>query len=175
MHRRVHQLGIPALITLLFATLGAQLAPRILGVIGIPATSVYFLGDKPIMVSLPWLAWLPLVGAVGAYWSRRAGGGWKERLLSALTPAISMWAIVQLTFIGLSLFMDSVIVAAEWMALFSLELGWVLAPAVALIIGALPFVLWPKRSAGQYEPELHADRIQMVVAPEHDRDEILVE
>src|SRR5208282_654730 len=42
---------------------------------------------------IPWLVTQPVVGAVAAYWSRRAGGALRHQLLAALAPAIVLLGV----------------------------------------------------------------------------------
>jgi hypothetical protein len=100
---------------------------------------------------LPFVALQPLVGAVTASWSRRAGGSLREQLIAALAPAIP--------FIALMLFSVVVTLPVEvvWVAMHpSLHINgrgillkmafstWTLLPALALLIGAAPFLRRPQ-------------------------------
>jgi len=93
----------------------------------------------PFVFYWHWLLCLPLVGGIGAYWSRHAGGKLRARALAASSPALA-W----LCFPGI--FLPFVLVF-QWIvhhnallvpaALFLL--GWVILPEAALLLGALPF------------------------------------
>jgi len=94
----------------------------------------------PFVFYWHWLLCLPLVGGIGAYWSRHAGGKLRERALAASSPTLA-W----LCFPGI--FLPFVLVF-QWIvhhnallvpaALFLL--GWVVLPEAALLLGALPFL-----------------------------------
>jgi hypothetical protein len=86
-----------------------------------------------------WLLSLPVIGAIGAYWSRHAGGRLMERALAVSLPALGM--------VGLPLLMFPFVLVHDLirhhgfplvpMAL--LLLGWGVLPEAALLVGALPF------------------------------------
>ena len=101
---------------------------------------------------LPWVALQPLVGAVGASWSRRVGGSLREQLIAALAPAIP--AIAWMLFIVVvTIPIELVLVAMHpsghiggrgallRMAIFAI---WALLQALALLIGAAPFLRRPQ-------------------------------
>jgi hypothetical protein len=95
--------------------------------------------DMPFVIYWQWFVCLPLVGAIGAYWSRNAGGKLLERALAASSPALA-W----ICFPG---FILPFVLVFQWLvhhnpplvpaALFLL--GWVVLPEAALLLGALPF------------------------------------
>ena len=108
-------------------------------------------------VYLPWLIALPLIGAVAAYWSQRAGGKPLHRLLAALAPPIGMLGFFLIgPFIALFLYILMALFgkgAAQTRALHALHtnhppligvvimlVSWGLLPAVGLLIGAVPFL-----------------------------------
>jgi hypothetical protein len=94
----------------------------------------------------------PLVGAVSAPWSRRVDGSLREQLIAALAPAIPAIAVM--------LFIAVVTIPIEfvWVAthpsvrntgrdiLFKMTSVtiWALLPALALLIGAAPFLRRPQ-------------------------------
>jgi hypothetical protein len=86
---------------------------------------------------VPWLLALPLVGAMGAYLSWRAGGSQRAMLSSIVFPVLPFLASI-LVVLPFSLIFDRFIghntaPIALLMSLF----GWVLAPGVALLAGGL--------------------------------------
>ena len=97
--------------------------------------------NGPWMMLGPWLLSYFVFGALGAYWSRQAGGDLRARLLSGVFPLA----------LHLTIFALPIIVAAfvdhprfpehsqlGW--LLRTSLGWIVIPGVALAIGALPFL-----------------------------------
>ena len=104
-----------------------------------------------LMVYLGWLCTLPLLGALGASWSRRAGGARIAQLAAGLFPLILFAAI----FIGQRgvgqagtsvpfLSMDALPPAHMFFLFLStaanLLLSWVVIPGAALLSGALPLI-----------------------------------
>ena len=87
-----------------------------------------------------WLASLPLIGAIGAYWSRHAGGKVKERALAVSLPALGMVCLPLLMF-PIVLIYDLIrFHSFPFVAMAVLLLGWGVLPEAALLVGALPFL-----------------------------------
>jgi len=85
----------------------------------------------PLTYQLLWLTALPLFGAAGAYLSRRAGGGRSTGLLAALFPSIVMvpfWLALATRMSHPS--------PRQWFGLFCGVLNWIVAPGIALSLGA---------------------------------------
>jgi hypothetical protein len=132
MNHRTKSLWLPALLTLLGAS--------------VSLTATQFLGLQPRLVWIrgmgitlywPWLAGLPLCGALGAYLSQRAHGPVRARLTAGLAPALIM-LIVMLLILPWGLALDGL----HFFILVGFGMGianWVALPALALLIGALPF------------------------------------
>jgi hypothetical protein len=86
----------------------------------------------------PWLFSLPLIGALGAYLSHRAGGSRRAIFSSIVFPVLPFLASILLV-LPVSLAFDHFIAHnIAPMALLMALLGWVLAPGVALLAGGLP-------------------------------------
>jgi hypothetical protein len=101
------------------------------------------------VVYVPWLILLPLVGAMGAYLSWRAGGSQRAILSAILFPVLPFLASI-LVVLPVSLMFDHFIAHnIAPMALFLSLPGWVLAPAVALLAGGLPARLYFSRLASR--------------------------
>jgi len=118
----------------------------------------YFLsGGLYYTFYIPWLIALPIVGAIAAFWSKRAGGKPIHRLLAALAPSIGPFSMI-LTgpFIGLLIYLFLRLrtkghMPSPWsgfhpplIGVFAVLASWVLLPAVGLLIGALPFLRRPQ-------------------------------
>jgi hypothetical protein len=97
----------------------------------------------PLQFYTPWLLALPILGALGASWSQRGGGGRKARVLAATFPAIALAGF------GLVALAADLVVDvwggrhSVWHTLCGLGsflLCWVLAPGLALLAGATPFL-----------------------------------
>ena len=133
MNYRTKSLWLPALITLF----GASISLTATQFIGLQPRLVWFAG-MGMTFYWPWLASLPIFGAVGAYMSRRAAGQTPMRLAAGLSPAIVM-LIVMLLILPWGLFLDGF----HFFRLVRFGLGlinWVGIPAVALLVGTLPFL-----------------------------------
>lgn len=134
MTNRVTQLWLPGLLTFVLST----------GIV----TLLQFFGPRPLILAMrgglpvgvlyvPWVLLSPVVGALGAYLSWRAGGSRRAILLSILFPVLPFLASI-LIVLPVSLFFDRFIghnIAP--MALVMALLGWVLAPGAALLVGGL--------------------------------------
>ena len=102
-----------------------------------------------------WLVTLPVVGAIAAFWSQRAGGRVQQRVLAALAPSLGMLGfLIIVPVISLFFVLSPFFLKPRHMHFdFSLSLmligllthfvNWVLLPAVGLLIGALPFLRTP--------------------------------
>jgi len=91
--------------------------------------------QPPIIFYWPWLAALPLLGAAGAGWSRRMGGGRFERALVALFPALVFLALL---LVGLAVLLRQELSAGERLVVLMVGvLNWVALPAAALLLGTL--------------------------------------
>lgn len=141
MTNRVKQLWFPGLLTftvsMALVALGQRLGPRPLFLKigeGIP-----FLQFYP-----GWLLTLPLAGAIGAYFSKRAGGTLRMALASSVFPVLP-YVVVFLIAIPAGLKTgDSHYIAGR--AVFWMAVGWVLVPGLALLGGGLlAHVLFSRR------------------------------
>jgi len=108
---------------------------------------------------LPWLIALPVIGAVAAFWSQRAGGKAVHRVLAALAPPLGMLGFFLISpFLTLLIYMllplfthrtarvhfGPVDVAIIVPGVLVLLVSWVLLPAVGLLLGAVPFLRKPQ-------------------------------
>jgi hypothetical protein len=95
---------------------------------------------------VPWLISQSVVGAIAAYWSRRAGGTVRYQLLAALSPAIVLLGLFLLVIPSSILLHKHALHNIRLNAFMIVTLTWVLLPAVPLLIGAAPFL---RRSQAQ--------------------------
>lgn len=133
MNQRTKSLWLPALITLL----GASVSLAATQFMGLQPQQVW-VGKMGMTFYWPWLASLPIFGAVGAYMSRRAAGQTPTRLAAGLAPAIVMLVVMFLV-MPWGLVLDGF----HFFRLVHFGLGlinWVGIPAAALLLGALPFL-----------------------------------
>jgi cation transporter-like permease len=93
-----------------------------------------------VYIYVAWLLILPVIGAFAAYWSRRAGGSVVNRAAAALFTVATMVAILS-TLVYLGLLADHGIKSPRFLNVFlSSTVGGILIPALALLLGALPFL-----------------------------------
>lgn len=146
MNYRVKTLWLPGACTI--ALSGILL--RLLQIPSAPSPHVFWpQHDMPFVIYWQWFVCLPLVGGIGAYWSRHAGGKLLERALAASFPALALMCFPGLLLPFVLLFHwivyhDSLLVPS---ALFLL--GWVVLPEAALLLGALPFFRGDAAESGQ--------------------------
>ena len=94
-----------------------------------------------VVVHIPWLLALLLIGAGTTFLARRAGASLSRRLLVALSPALLIGGAV-------NLLMALVVTAASigGHRVYPIDfvghfiVGWLVVPAIALLLGALPFL-----------------------------------
>jgi hypothetical protein len=133
---RIKTLWFPGLVMmtvamgLLNAAMRAGFQPRI----------VWLTHGVSILFYVPWLAILPVVGALAAYWSRSQGGSVGARLTAALFTVVTMATIFILVMPVVVLVDRHVPWSTFTIAWTASMVGWVLVPGVALLLGALPFL-----------------------------------
>jgi len=144
MNYRTKVLWLPAL----FALTLSNVVLALMQIFGTPPHFYWFYtGGRmaPYYVFVfPWLISQPVVGAVAAYWSRRAGGKVRHQLLSALAPAIALLGVFVLI-LPFSIMLDKRVANHIRLSAFLLmTVIWVLLPALPLLIGAAPFLRKPQ-------------------------------
>lgn len=132
-NQRSQQLWLPGLVTLLAANLLLMAFAH--------ASESWIRGVGPAGAYLLWLATQPLIGAIGAHLSRRAGGLLGTRLLASLFPSVVIVGLGVFLLLPASLLFESNAWAAAHPISFVLRgLAWVAPAAVGLLGGALPFL-----------------------------------
>jgi hypothetical protein len=137
MQKRVHQLWIPGFFTLILSTLLLMVLQRL----GFQPRIISWSGPGTILFYVPWLLSLPVIGAVGACLSSRAGGSRGIVLLASVFPVIALTLAFLLMF-PIGMIIEHIIgsqvdfgtVAA---AILADGIGWILVPGVALLAGGL--------------------------------------
>lgn len=133
MTNRVTQLWLPGLAA--FVLSGGILA--LMQILRLKAWVLTKNGDLTAVLYVWWLILLPLIGAVGAYLSWRAGGSERAILLSIAFPVLPFLASI-LVVLPVSLIFDRFIDHNIGpMSLIFALFGWVLVPAAALLAGGL--------------------------------------
>ena len=92
---------------------------------------------------VPWLIAQAVVGAVAAYWSRRAGGTVRHQLFAALAPAIALLGVFVLI-LPVAIVMEQAPHHIQLYGFLILTVTWVLLPAIPLLLGAAPFLRKPQ-------------------------------
>lgn len=136
MNRRTRAFWFPGLFSCLLSYLSLALIVRA----GLRPQLVWLSPDFGVGFYLTWFAPLPVVGALAAWWSRRAGGARLQRMLAVLLPSICTAVLCVIIFFVALLFerhrpVDKMLVS--WLVGL---LAWAGLPGVALLLGALPFL-----------------------------------
>lgn len=138
MTNRVKQFWLPSLLTL-FLSMGLLMLTQVFG--PKPWTTSMKSGWSLIapaaMIYLPWLFSLPLIGAMGAYLSNRAGGSKRAMLSSIVFPVLPYSVFFLVALPAMALFNEHLGHNFMFIALFVGLLAWVVAPAAALLAGGL--------------------------------------
>ena len=133
MNHRTKVLWLPGMATLL----GASALLAVIQFAGFQPRLVWF-GRHAMLFYWHWLVALPLFGASGAYLSQRARGSILARLAAGLSPVLVM-LITMCLILPWAVAMDGL--SALLISSFGVGLtNWVALPALALLIGELPFL-----------------------------------
>ena len=135
MNNRTRSLWLPAMANLI-------VAPGLLMILQKLAVQprVLWIGDMAMVLYLPWLVALPIFGALGAFLAKRAHARFVNRLIVGLSPALAVLGAFALV-LPVSLVVDSHRLRDFPFAYFALTIcNWVVLPALALLIGTLPFL-----------------------------------
>ncbi len=138
MTNRVKQFWLPSLLTL-FLSMGLLMLIQSLGPNPWIAArrSGWSLIAPVAVIYLPWLFLLPLIGALGAYLSNRAGGSQRAMLTSIVFPVLPYFVFFLLALPVTVLFNESLGHNIMFIALFLGLLVWVVAPGAALLAGGV--------------------------------------
>lgn len=136
MTNRVKRFWLPSLLTL-FLSMGVLMLVQLFGPNPwiIARKSAWSLIAPVAVIYLPWLFSLPLVGAIGAYLSNRAGGSRRAMLSSIVFPVLPYLAFFLMALPVTAIFNDRLGHNIMFLALFVGLLAWVVAPAAALLTG----------------------------------------
>lgn len=131
MHNRIKQIWIPGLVTLFSAY--ALLA--LMQFAGLRALTSHPGEPRGIVLYVPWMLTLPLIGAIGAYLSRRAQAtGWRVYFAASL-PALALGVFFLLLFPLAFVIDPQVSLSIKATALGAAIVTWVILPGFALCLG----------------------------------------
>lgn len=133
MSTRVRQLWIPVLSTVLVSVSVQFVALRVPWVFFTP-------NGVSIVVAPLWMLALPLIGALGAWLSLRAGGSIRDRLMSALAPAWLSGGIWTLGVLLSPIIEGHFSPSVKLTAYTAYMITGCLVPAGLLALGALPWL-----------------------------------
>jgi hypothetical protein len=134
MNNRTKGLWIPAFINLLLTSV----VINICNVLGWIDLRIAHPGHIPPALQ-PWIATLPMCGALAAFLARRGQGSSGMRALAAVAPSLAWLAtlpVLQLIF----LCFPGTFNGAPPASFASAAVGWFVFPAAALLLGAAPFL-----------------------------------
>jgi len=113
----------------------------------------------PVLLMAPWLLSYLVFGALGSWWSRRAGGSTATRFFSGMFPlalhlAVFLVPIVVAMASNLHRFPEHVQVSFLYgvdAQAFEVRagLGWVVIPGIALAVGTVPFLKQSSQEPGR--------------------------
>jgi hypothetical protein len=148
MTNRVTQFWVPALVTLFLAMVLLPIIQMIGPKPWMPASEGHLRMTPVAVVYLSWLLTLPLIGAMGAYLSNRAGGSQRAVFSSIVFPVLPylLFFVVGLPLI--LIFDDRVARNFTVPAFFVGLSAWAIFPAAALLAGGLAVQLFASRRLG---------------------------
>lgn len=151
MTNRVKQFWLPSLLTLL-SSMGLLMLIEFFGpnpwVIPPEHRRGWLVIAPAAVVYLPWLLSLPVIGAIGAYLSIRAGGARREAFTSIIFPVLPYSVIFIIGLPMIAILDDHVAHNIMFSALFVGLFAWVLAPGAALLTGGLLAQIFLSRRLG---------------------------
>jgi hypothetical protein len=140
MNYRTRVLWLPAL----FALTLSYVLLALIQIFGPQPSFYWFFTGRSLMpfvaFIVPWLLSQPVVGAIAAFWSRRAGGTVRYQILAALAPAIALLGLFLLILPFAMIVVHHVSHTMRIGSFLGLTVTWVILPALPLLLGAAPFL-----------------------------------
>jgi len=140
MNYRTRVLWLPAL----FALTLSYVLLALIQIFGPQPSFYWFFTGRSLMpfvaFIVPWLLSQPVVGAIAAFWSRRAGGTVRYQILAALAPAIALLGLFLLILPFAMIVVHPVSHTMRIGSFLGLTVTWVILPALPLLLGAAPFL-----------------------------------
>jgi hypothetical protein len=137
MSNRVTQLWLPGLLTLFAAMSLLVLIQFFAHNPQIVDLADWYRVAPVLVIYLPWLLSLPLIGALGAYLSHRAGASQPVVLLSILSPVLPYLTFFLIGFSLALIFDEHIAYNITFPAFFVGLFAWVFLPGAALLLGGL--------------------------------------
>lgn len=100
---------------------------------------VPFENNRFPFITIPYLAVMPLAGALGAYLSRRMDGSVAERILSALFPVLTLAAVFGVRIVYGLFFEGKPYTLPHFLAGLSVTLKFAIVGGLFRVLGAWPF------------------------------------
>lgn len=150
MNNRTKQLWLPALVT-------SGLGTAFLAILEDEGIRRLVLRTPPVgpAQAYPlWLLSLPVLGFLGAYWSRRAGGAISARIIAGIFLSLIYFA-VPFMILPIALVVDHRAPTIGVLGLAWVLLNWAVLPCLALLIGALPAALLARKSLEPSRAAIH--------------------
>jgi len=138
MKKRLQQLWIPGFLTFILSTSSLAIVQRL----GFrPLISSWHGTPSTVLISVPWLLSLPFLGALGAYFSARAGAARRIILAASTFPVLALAAALVLMF-PIDLIVEPIVgnhvdFASVATAILKDGTSWLLVPEAALFVGGL--------------------------------------
>lgn len=98
-----------------------------------------FRADRTSLGLQPWLLVLPICGATAAALAKRHGASSSERVFAAVAPA-GVWLATLFVLKMIFVCFPNVFAGLSLRSLAFSTIGWFVLPAVALFVGAMPFL-----------------------------------
>ena len=134
MGSRLRALWLPGLLVAIVALALSQLPHARWG-----GLSVVRLESRQTFIFVwTWMLMLPLLGALGAEWSRRQGGARREQLLVALAPVFALAIVYSLTFVLMGRPASQFPERGPMPGWLSMFVNLVLIPGLPALLGCLP-------------------------------------
>lgn len=150
MNNRTKQLWLPALVT-------SGLGTAFLAILEDEGIRRLVLQTPPVGAAQAyplWLLSLPVLGFLGAYWSRRAGGAISARIIAGIFLSLIYFA-VPFMILPIALVVDHRAPTIGVLGLAWVLLNWAVLPCLALLIGALPAALLARKSLEPSQAAIH--------------------
>ncbi len=149
MTKRVSQFWLPGFLSLLLSMSLLMLIQFFGPKPFIPSRSSWTMIAPLAVIYIPWFLLLPLIGAMGAYLSGRAGASRRLVLLSILFPVLPYLTFFLIGFPIALIVEEHVTHNIMFGAFLAGLVAWVFLPAVALLAGGLPMQFYFSRRLTQ--------------------------